>query len=341
MKTQQSISSPTNQLAPDPLDDFFDQLESPKLLSVKEIDMWDTSVNKGFGSSVKGNTSFDLNYLRSHTQDNGSDEFFLDKELERSFFSRKSNNGIAHADSGNKVEKPEFLSNKLSPISQTTKLSMKPGTGKTRERDVTFDRIAKNNSKFLNLDTAEVEKPQPSTVKSIRIRKTRKNGCNCRSSNCLRLHCACFKDLGYCKPTCRCFNCLNNEEHKNAREFVIEKIKYIYSDAFANHNHAVVKDETGNDVKVKLTGCNCKTGCALNYCDCKKINARCSYICKCTDCVNNKLKLEKDDIQRFYKPKTRKKHKILINYTKPSDTEKAMAQVIEFKAYTSAKNSDN
>lgn len=341
MKNHQGVSSPTNRLGADLSEEFFDQLASPKLLSVKEIDMWDTSINKGFGSSGKGNMSFDLNYLKCTTQDEGSTEFFLDKELEKSFFSQKSKNAEVNSNSGPKADKQDLEANKFSPLSQTTKASMKQNSETARMRDETFERIAKNNSKFFTLETNEVEKPQPCSIKSIRIRKTRKNGCNCRSSNCLRLHCACFKDLGYCKPTCRCYNCLNSDEHKQAREFVIEKIKYIYSDAFANHNHAVVKDEGGNDVKVKLTGCNCKTGCSLNYCDCKKINSRCSYICKCTECVNNKLKLEKDDVQKFYKPKTRKKHKILINYSKPNEEEKALAQVIEFKAYTSAKNIDN
>lgn len=341
MANQQDISSQPQQLVEESSGEFFEQLTSPKLLSVKEIDMWDTSINKGFGSSGKGNNSFDLNYLKSNTQEEGSDEFFLDKELEKSFFSQKSKGGNLKSADALKAEKLEMEANKFSPLSMATKASMKQGSETARKRDETFERIAKNNSKFFTLESNEVEKPAPCSIKSIRIRKTRKNGCNCRSSNCLRLHCACFKDLGYCKPTCRCFNCLNTEEYKQAREFVIEKIKYIYSDAFANHNHAVVKDEDGKDVKVKLTGCNCKTGCSLNYCDCKKINSRCSYICKCTECVNNKLKLEKDDVQKFYKPKTRKKHKILINYSKPTEAEKALAQVIEFKAYTSAKNADN
>lgn len=341
METNPSVSSPTFKPAEEPCDIFFDQLASPKLFSVKEIDMWDTSVNKGFSSSVKADGSFDLNYLKSNTQENDSDEFFLDKELEKSFFSHRSNKPEAKVQSAPKGSLQEQNTPKLSPISQTTKSSLRQGQETGKQRDETFEDIAKNNSKYFSLEPAVKDKAQPCTIKSIRIRKTRKNGCNCRSSNCLRLHCACFKDLGYCKPTCRCLNCLNAEEYKPARDFVIEKIKYIYSDAFANHNHATVKDETGNEVKVKLTGCNCKTGCALNYCDCKKINARCSYICKCTECMNSKLKLEKDDVQRFYKPKTRKKHKILINYNRQAETENALAQVIEFKAYNSAKHANN
>lgn len=339
MKNTISATCPTNLLGAYTADDFFEQLKSPKLASVREIDMWDTSINKGFGSSGKKNCSFDLAYLRANPTEEQSDEFFLDRELEKSFFTLKGVKMPVDIASGQKIEKNDVEVNKFSPLSMMTKASLKNTSETARKRDETFERIAKNNSKFFTLETNEAEKPQPCSIKSIRIRKTRKNGCNCRSSNCLRLHCACFKDLGYCKPTCRCFNCLNSEQHKKAREFVIEKIKYIYSDAFANHNHATVKDEMGNDVKVKLTGCNCKTGCSLNYCDCKKINSRCSYICKCTECANDKLKLEKDDVQKFYKPKTRKKHKILINYNNPDEEEQA-AKVIEFKAYTSAKTNN-
>lgn len=340
MEKNPSLSSRTDQLNTDMLDDFFDQFESPKLLSIREIDMWDTSINREHGSAFKDNTSFDLNYLKSGTKEDESNECLLDQELEKSFFSQKNNKNESKGNYLTQGNKNEIESDKFSPISQVTKASLDKIYGNNKKRDEVFENIVKKNSKYFNMETKEPEKPKQLPGKAIRIRKTRKNGCNCKSSNCLRLHCACFKDLGYCKPTCRCYNCLNSEEYKSARDFVIEKIKYIYSDAFANHNHATVKDEEGKDVKVKLTGCNCKTGCSLNYCDCKKINSRCSYICKCLECMNDKLKLEKDDIQRFYKPKTRKKHKILINYDKQKDTGKALDEAIEFKAYSSARDTD-
>ncbi len=45
--------------------------------------------------------------------------------------------------------------------------------------------------------------------------------CKCKHSNCFRLHCACFKTLGYCSEFCRCRNCLNKKQYEKAREFVI------------------------------------------------------------------------------------------------------------------------
>ena len=197
----------------------------------------------------------------------------------------------------------------------------------------------KDENHRIRIDPREIKKleEEKNASRKFKIRKTRKNGCNCKSSNCLKLHCACFKDLGYCKPTCRCDNCLNKIEFNSIRTFVIEKLKFIFSDAFSNHNYVTVKSENGEDIKIKKVGCNCKSSCKKNYCACRKINGRCSYICKCIDCQNDKIKLDKKDIQKFYKPKTRKKHKILINYNEDERKRGGKKQVIEFKVYSNAK----
>ena len=67
---------------------------------------------------------------------------------------------------------------------------------------------------------------------------------------------------------------------------------------------------------INTDGCNCKKGCGNNYCGCRKVNGKCSSICKCTDCENNKIFLDKKKIQEIYKPVSRRKHKIIINYKK-------------------------
>ena len=114
--------------------------------------------------------------------------------------------------------------------------------------------LSENNSLFeLDLDTdkaieKEVKKvpsfrpkkiPEPSTAQSKKIQKKRKRkpsalqqGCKCKHSNCLRLHCSCFKELGRCSPLCKCTNCLNTKDYSEAREFVIKRTKNIYKKAF-------------------------------------------------------------------------------------------------------------
>lgn len=107
--------------------------------------------------------------------------------------------------------------------------------------------------------------------------------CKCKNSNCLRLHCSCFKELGHCGPSCRCRNCLNTKEYQDARDFVINKTKTIYRKAF-EQKHVVI-----NGIKINKDGCNCSKSCHNNYCGCKKINGQCSPICRCSSCVNGKI----------------------------------------------------
>lgn len=167
--------------------------------------------------------------------------------------------------------------------------------------------------------------------KPRRIRKRRFDGCNCKSSNCLRLHCACFKELGYCKPTCRCANCLNRNEFTQARNFTIEKTKLILSSAFVNNEPKEVVDINGNPQKVNPKGCSCTTGCSKNYCNCRRIGGKCSHICKCEECFNDKVDLSREAIHKVYERKSRKKHKIVIYYDEKRMS--ASKSIIEFKVY--------
>ena len=141
-------------------------------------------------------------------------------------------------------------------------------------------------------------------------KKKETGGCKCKNSKCLRLHCACFKTLGYCGPSCRCLDCLNKEEFKEARDFVIQKTKIIYKKAFQTKKDKLVQI---GDNKIHKEGCNCKKGCTLNYCQCKKFGANCSPICRCESCLNDKVVLSQEEIRKIYKPCSRKKHKIIIN----------------------------
>jgi hypothetical protein len=136
-------------------------------------------------------------------------------------------------------------------------------------------------------------------------------GCKCKNSKCLRLHCSCFKTLGYCGKNCRCRNCLNLPKYNKAREFVINKTKVINKMAFCQ-KIATIKHING--AKIMMEGCNCTKGCNSNYCGCKKIGGFCSPICRCVECQNSKISLTREEIQQVYKPYSRKKHKLVINF---------------------------
>ena len=212
--------------------------------------------------------------------------------------------------------------------------------------------------------------------KKVLENKQKQKKCNCSKNNCLRLHCLCFKRLGYCSPECNCKNCFNVQNFDIARDFVIKKTKLIYKEAFSeklvkiDRKFIIVKEqkkpiikfeqnsETNKNKKnpktpeypknpktdknkknakkpefpnsktnknkkipkieenllISKTGCKCKRKCQKNYCECKRLGGVCSSICRCEDCLNNKIFLEKKYMKNFYRPNLRKKHKICIDF---------------------------
>jgi hypothetical protein len=62
--------------------------------------------------------------------------------------------------------------------------------------------------------------------------------CHCKSkTQCLSLHCGCFKYGGFCSPSCKCSNCLNNtltESNLIKRSMKILQIKKKYPLAFSS-----------------------------------------------------------------------------------------------------------
>ncbi len=129
------------------------------------------------------------------------------------------------------------------------------------------------------------------TIKQLLDEKPKKNCCNCSKNNCLRLHCVCFKRLGYCTSECGCKSCLNLEEYQKARDFVIQKTKMINSKAFVKKTL-----EVKEGIFVSQTGCKCKTNCSKKYCECRRLGAKCSPICRCNSCINDKVELDREQI---------------------------------------------
>ena len=85
-----------------------------------------------------------------------------------------------------------------------------------------FDRSVKeeeeeevpNNSPLSDTDSTVTAKVQSLSLPAKKRKKAQKSSqcCKCKNSNCLRLHCSCFKELGHCGPSCRCRNCLNTKD---------------------------------------------------------------------------------------------------------------------------------
>ena len=152
----------------------------------------------------------------------------------------------------------------------------------------------------LNVSQEPSKKPQ---------KRAAHGGCNCRNTKCLRLNCKCFKTLGYCGDGCACLDCLNRKEFAEVREFVVEKTREINQAAF--QPKAVPLTE-GTDVVVNSRGCSCRTGCRKNYCECFRLGTGCSPICRCADCQNEKVALEKQQVVDYMHVSRRTKHKIII-----------------------------
>jgi hypothetical protein len=219
---------------------------------------------------------------------------------------------------GESLNSTAFKSQTESPVKESTLLSLK--------NSLKF-------SDFLKLKEESEEKITKGVGEQDKKKKSFK-GCNCKNTNCLRLFCECFRNLGYCSESCRCLNCLNNLKFKKARDFVVNKTQFINKNAFSNKQIEINGENSKNIIN--RDGCNCKKNCDSKYCGCKKFNAKCSNICRCDDCTNNKIFLDKSNIQKIYKPSSRKKDKIIFEYNENKENSPAQGYIpteIVFKIY--------
>ena len=178
--------------------------------------------------------------------------------------------------------------------------------GKIKMPEIGEKREAQDPSSLL--DTAEDFASQAQRRSSMSTVKKEGGGCSCRRTRCLRLHCKCFNELGYCGEDCGCFDCGNRPQFDAERQFVIEKTRRIFPQAFESKIRQL-DDETA----LNNQGCRCKTGCRKKYCDCFKNGAGCSPLCRCEACLNNKMDLTSDSLRRFHCPPFRSKDKIVIS----------------------------
>ena len=171
----------------------------------------------------------------------------------------------------------------------------------------------KKNNWFKDITNKNINMALPKSKKSkIKRRKNPKGTCNCTKSNCLKLYCECFSSGKGCSPTCRCQNCLNNEEHKDLVDKVINETTIKNPLAFKNKIKEVNNDE---GIKIHSRGCNCKkTNCSKNYCECFREGIQCTPLCQCTGCNNcSDNAKEKEKFLPHHEKIHRKRKKIYKN----------------------------
>lgn len=110
----------------------------------------------------------------------------------------------------------------------------------------------------------------------------KKECCSCKFSHCLKRYCNCFKVGEYCSG-CSCVECLNTKTYENLRK---TSINYLST---KNKMPSEVKYQLNpKGDKISLVGCKCKNSeCKKNYCDCFRLDMKCSTKCSCISCKND------------------------------------------------------
>lgn len=113
--------------------------------------------------------------------------------------------------------------------------------------------------------------------------------CSCKASRCLKLYCPCFASSGMCAEGCSCKNCQNTKE---THDVIQEARKTVLSrDPKAFDPKVKSTASASNNMDIHTKGCNCRKGCAKNYCVCRELRVSCGPRCTCsgpTGCLNGK-----------------------------------------------------
>ncbi len=140
-----------------------------------------------------------------------------------------------------------------------------------------------------SLYTVKIRKKKIVKKKSGKKKRRKYVRCNCKSSECLKLYCECFRRKGYCADSCKCFGCKNNKDFETQRKESIENIMKRNPDAFKGQDGTITQKNGGAMLLNCKNYCNCKkTKCLKKYCDCFTSGNGCSDLCKCQNCENRR-----------------------------------------------------
>ena len=197
-----------------------------------------------------------------------------------------------------------------------------------RDSDI-FDSSDKKSSQAgsLNLKLAKKTYSKPSSgkkrkstkmVKSAKKLKKKNCGCQCQKTKCIRLHCICFREKGYCGDNCSCTDCFNREKFADTVKKIRDFTKEINPLAFQSKIEII---DLENGQKIHNRGCSCtKNMCIKNYCECHKNGLSCSPLCKCENCKNDKVDIDVSKVKKIFKKCSRKKKKFVIFLNKEKPT---------------------
>lgn len=192
--------------------------------------------------------------------------------------------------------------------------------GKKKKLDTSF--LSTNENVFSDKTSAFLNQSMPTTNKK-KTKKTKKKSsknqiqfkgmkqkqlveCNCKKSKCLKLYCECFAKGLICGVDCNCKDCHNVEDLKDLREIVIKETLEKNPFAFKSKYKKIEKE----DSFLHSRGCNCsKTGCVKKYCECYNAGTGCSRLCRCSNCLNDKIEIEDKEVKIYYDRVLRKRRK--------------------------------
>lgn len=151
-------------------------------------------------------------------------------------------------------------------------------------------------------------RPRPTAPTRVRIKKEpKKQTCRCRKRQCLGLYCVCFAAKGMCDAGCGCFNCKNNAAYAAERQQSVEETLAKNPQAF-NSKFKVLKRDT--TIQLHARGCKCqKTRCVKRYCECFREKTGCTRLCRCTNCANDTIAINDDEVVTYYERVQRKRRR--------------------------------
>ena len=190
----------------------------------------------------------------------------------------------------NKIPEEQEENNKLiRPIPINIKVIKKPKSELTTMQDssLTIKNVVKelkmpimyNNYNYVNFAKNEIylgqlnhlnefkDKRKEININDFSFRKD-KPCCSCTKTKCIKKYCECFANSKYCVD-CLCQNCMNK----------LEEIEQFQN----NNTTNIIENENQNDKNT----CTCtKSNCCKKYCECFKINKKCTSKCRCLNCLN-------------------------------------------------------